>query len=100
MIGRTKYTDIEKLKGIKIFYENDIYEYAKVVIKIKDAYVDFQESQGKVVGIGRPTIRGLASRFALTVDNYFPEDYVLKILKQHGFTGKEVLDIKELGRFD
>ena len=33
--------DISRLKGIKILYQDDFYEYAKVVIKIMDAYGDF-----------------------------------------------------------
>ena len=91
-------TYIDKLKGVKIFYENDFYEYAKVVIQIRDAYETFQKSQGKSPGIRRPTIHGLAKRFAGTADDYFSAKYVHDILEGYGFTGKEVLDIREEGK--
>ncbi len=101
MIKQIEYTDIEQLKGIKIFYENDFYQYAKIVIKIMDAHDEFQrnQNQNNTTGISRPTIYGLARRFATTADSYFPEKYVLNILKKHGFTGKEVLNIKNLEKF-
>lgn len=87
---------IDRLKGIKILYEDDFFEYAEVVIKIMDAYGDFQRAQGKIAGVARPTVYGLARKFASTANIYFSEKYVLDILKEHGFSGKEVLDIKEL----
>ena len=92
--------DISRLKGIKILYQDDFYEYAKVAVKIMDAYGDFQRKQGKIAGIARPTVYGLARKFASTADLYFPEKYVLEILEKHGFSGKEVLDIKDLGKLD
>lgn len=93
----SKRTYIDELKGVKIFYENDFYEYAKVVIQIMDAYEAFQKSQGKYIGTRRPTVHGLAKRFARTADDYFSAKYVHNILEEYGFTGKEVLDIKKEG---
>jgi len=43
------YTDIEQLRGIKIFYEDDFYEYAKVVIKIMDGYVMYQREKVNIL---------------------------------------------------
>ncbi len=97
MAGRSKYVDIEELKGIKIFYEDDFYEYAKVVIKIMHAYGEFQRNQGKIAGIARPTIYGLSRQFASTANIYFSEEYIHTIMKKHKFSGREVLYIKELG---
>ena len=91
-----EYLDIEQLKGIKILYENDFYEYAKVVIKIMNAYGDFQKQQGKIVGKARPTVYGLARKFANTADIYFSDQYVLDILEKQGLSGGEVLDIRGL----
>lgn len=91
------YTDIEQLRGIKIFYEDDFYEYAKVVIKIMDGYGVYQREKGEYIGTARPTVYGLARKFASTANLYFSDKYVLGILEQHGFTGKEVLNIEGLG---
>ncbi len=91
------YTDIEKLRGIKILYEDDFYEYAKVVIKIMDGYGMYQREQGEYIGTARPTVYGVARKFASTANLYFSGKYVLDILKKHGFTGKEVLNIEGLG---
>jgi len=92
------YTDIEQLRGIKILYKDDFYEYAKVVIKIMDAYGTYQREKGEYTGTARPTVYGLARKFASTANIYFSEKYVLDILEKHGLTGKEVLDFKELGK--
>jgi len=97
MAKRFERTHIDKLKGVKIFYENDFYEYAKVTIQIRDAYETFQKAQRKSPDIRRPTIHGLAKQFATTADDYFSAQYVHDILKGYGFTGKEMLDIKEEG---
>jgi len=91
------YTDIERLRGIKILYEDDFYEYAKVVIKIMDAYGVHQRKRGEYIGTARPTVYGLARRFASTANLYFSDKYVLDILKEHGFSGKEMLNIEGLG---
>jgi hypothetical protein len=93
---KDEYLDIEELKGVKILYENDFYEYAKVVIKMKDAYSDYQKQKGNITGKARPTIYGLARNFATTADIYFSDQEVLIILKKYGFSGQEVLDIKDL----
>ncbi len=88
--------DINRLKDMKILYKNDFYQYAKVVIKMMDAYDHFERKQGKTVGMTRPTIYGLARKFATTANIYFSDQYVLDILKKHGFSGKEMLDMKGL----
>ena len=98
MAKKFERTHIDKLKGVKIFYENDFYEYAKVTIQIRDAYETFQKLQGKSPGIRRPTIHGLAKKFATTVDDYFSAKYVHDILEGYGFTGREMLDIKGEGK--
>ncbi|MEM6801307.1 MAG: hypothetical protein AAF696_07870 [Bacteroidota bacterium] len=92
------YLDISQLKGITILYPDDFYEYARVVIKIMDAHGDFQRKQGKNVGIARPTIYGLARKFAATADLYFSEEYVLNILKKQGFSTREALVINDLNK--
>ncbi len=91
-----EYLDVSKLMGISILYPNDFYEFATVVVKMMDAYGHFQRSQGINAGIARPTVYGLARKFASTANIYFSADYVLERLKEHGLSTREILDLEEL----
>lgn len=93
------HVDISQLKGISILYPDDFYEYAKVIIKIMDASGDFQRKHGIHAGIARPTIYGLARKFAATAGIDLSEKYVLDILKKRGFSTREALDIKGLRKW-
>lgn len=93
--SESHYVEISRLMGIAIFKENDIYEFAKAVLTIKRGHDEFRIRNGGHKGKTYPTIHGLARMFASTADIHFPEKYVLDILMQHGFTGREALTENE-----
>ena len=76
-----EYIDISQLKGIRVLYENDFYELAKLVIKIKNAH---DKIKGNV--ISRPTINGLAKIYhnIIGYDYDMDSDRILQIIKKNG----------------
>ncbi|MEA3416633.1 MAG: hypothetical protein U9R02_10860 [Thermodesulfobacteriota bacterium] len=84
--------ELSKLRGIKILYENDLYEFAKIVLNIMDA------SDKMNVGtktISRPTINGLSKKYSWICGDKITSDQIIKIVMQHGLKGNDSIDFDE-----
>ena len=79
--------ELNALIGIKIFYENDLYEFAKVVLNIMDASDKIKGST-----ISRPTIHGLAKYYSWICGEKISSDQVVEIAKQSGLNGNDAID--------
>ncbi len=60
---------LSKLKGIKVYYEDDLYDVAFLILKLRDARAKYESSNSK----SRPTINGLVSDFASLIDPIMPD---------------------------
>jgi hypothetical protein len=80
-VKESKSINLSELKGIKVLYENDFYELAKVVIKINAAN---DKVKGNIES--RPTINGLATIYSyIIIDNHdWNSERILSIVKNHG----------------
>ena len=81
--------ELSKLIGIKILYENDLYEFAKVVLNIMDASDKMANGTNT---ISRPTINGLSKKYAWICNEKITPDQILKIVMQHGLEGNDTID--------
>jgi len=71
---------LSKLKGIKVYIENDLYELALLKLKLIDAKANHEGSNTK----RRPTVNGLGKRLAQFIDSLHPDyDKVFSIIKEH-----------------
>lgn len=74
---------VSRLKGIKIYYDNDLYEFAMLQLKLCDARAVYEGTNART----RPTVNGLAKTFAGLVNTCYP-DYatVLAAIDRHGLS--------------
>lgn len=80
MVRRLDKISINRLKGISVYLENDLYEYALLMLKLIDARQKYEKSNAK----SRPTACGLAHGFAAMINRLEPDyDLVLKVIKKH-----------------
>jgi len=81
------YLELSKLLGIKVVYENDLYELAKLTLNIMDA-------TGRMSGnnISKPTINGLAGNFSMISSQDISSNQVIEVAKQNGLHGNDVVD--------
>jgi hypothetical protein len=82
--------EIRRLRGIKILYEDDLYELANIVLKIMDATDDL--SGGRV--ISRPTINGLSKQYSFICSDQIHSEQIVDIIAKYG------LDIGDIIEFD
>jgi hypothetical protein len=80
MKKKTNILPVSRLKGISIYYNNDLYDLASLMLKLNDARSNYEGSNSK----SRPTINGLAKRFAELINLCSP-DYapVMETIKKH-----------------
>ena len=70
---------LSKLKGINVYYDNDLYDAANLILKLKDSRQKHDGSNIK----SRPTVNGLVRTFANLIDPLYPEeDTVLSVIKK------------------
>ena len=81
--------ELSKLIGIKIIYENDLYEFAKVVLNIMDASDKMNSGTNT---ISRPTINGLSQKYSWICGEKVTADQIIKIVTQHGLKGNDSID--------
>ncbi len=86
-VVHSDYIELSKLTGIKIFYKNDLYEFAKVVLNIMDASDRIKGST-----ISKPTIHGLAKYYSLICGEKINSDQIVEIAKQYGLNGNDGID--------
>ena len=81
------YLELSRLLGIKIVYENDLYELAKLTLNIMDA-------TGRMSGnyISKPTINGLASNYSMIIGQAISPNQVIEAAKQNGLYGNYGID--------
>lgn len=72
---------IRRLKGLSVYFEDDLYTLAVLMLKLNDARAAHEGSNSR----GRPTVNGLAKRFAELVDVCYPDyDTVFAVVERHG----------------
>ena len=81
---------LSRLRGIKILYEDDLYELANIVLKIMAA-ID-KLSEGGIMS--RPTINGLAKHYCFLCNGKIDSERIVEIIVKHG------LDIGDVIEFD
>lgn len=74
---------VSKLKGIRIYYDNDLYEFAVLQLKLYDARAAYEGTNSR----RRPTVNGAMKTFAALIDPCYP-DYaiVLAAIQQNGLS--------------
>ena len=82
--------ELNDLRGITFFYENDFFECAKVVLKI----VYGIEKMDKNI-ISKPTINGLAGNFSNICGEKVNKHMILSIAKKRGLNGNDTIDFNK-----
>ncbi len=80
----SNYKKLHDLHGIKIAYENDFYDLAKLVLNIMDATDKNRRT--------RPTINGLAKKYSWICGDKISSDQIIDIVKKSGLHGNDVID--------
>lgn len=85
---------ISELKGISVLYENDVYELARLALRMMRAKnkADYERTGQRV--ISRPTIHGLAGMYSAIIYD-IPTGRIFNILKKRGYVGDEALELDE-----
>ena len=82
MTPRAKPVPVSKLKGVQVYYENDLHDFAVLKLKLNDARARHDQSGT----VSRPTVYGLARLFAGFIDRCHPDyDIVFSVIEDHGF---------------
>lgn len=82
--------ELNDLREIAIIYENDFFEFAKVVLKI----VYGIEKMDKNI-ISKPTINGLAGNFSNICGEKVNKHMILSIAKKRGLNGNDTIDFNK-----
>src|SRR5436305_13512821 len=80
--------EVSRIRGIKILYEDDLYELANVVLKIMDATDKL--SEGAV--ISRPTIDGLTKHYCSLCNGKIDSERIVEIIVKHGLGIGDVIE--------
>ena len=73
---------LSKLKGIKVYYEEDLYDVALLILKLRDARAKHESSNRR----SRPTINGLVRNFASLINPTSPdEETVFSAIEKYNF---------------
>jgi hypothetical protein len=74
---------LSRLKGISVYFENDLYDLALLTLKLYDARAAYMKTKNIKV---RMTMNGLAMTMAELIDACHPDyDKVFTVVKTHGF---------------
>jgi hypothetical protein len=60
---------VSSLKGIGVYYEDDLHDFALLMLKLKYARAAYEDTNL----IPRPTVNGLAKKFAELIDVSYPD---------------------------
>lgn len=63
-----EYVKISRLKGLTVFAEDDLYEFAALYLRVERARGTQKTVTGNTVALSYVTIHGLCSKFASFVD--------------------------------
>lgn len=84
---------LSKLKGIEVYYSDDLYEFARLMVKLMDARDSYERPDTK----SRPTVYGLVKQFAQLIDPcYPPTERVLAVVKKHGLPLDKAIELDEI----
>ena len=61
---------LSKLKGIKVYYEDDLYDLAFLILRLRDARAKHESSNTR----SRPTVNGLVREFASLINPTMPDE--------------------------
>ena len=71
---------LSKLKGIKVYYEDDLYDLALLILRLRDARAKHESSNTR----SRPTVNGLIREFASLINPTMPdEDTVFSAIEKY-----------------
>ena len=72
---------LTRLKGIRVYCEDDLHDLALLKLKLNDARAAYEGTNA----ISRPTVNGLAKTFAKLINPCYP-DYgpVFAVVEEHG----------------
>ena len=79
--------ELGKLRGITVAYEDDLYEFAEVVLKIMYS----TDKMGRNT-ISKPTINGLARDYSMICGEKISQNQILDIAKKNGLDGNDGVD--------
>jgi hypothetical protein len=80
------------LKGVNVYCEDDLHDLALWMMKLNDARAKYEGS----TTISRPTLNGLANRFAQLIDPMRPDyETVLAVVEKHGLHLGAVIDFDD-----
>jgi len=82
--------ELNKLRGISIVYENDLYEFAGVVLKITYGVVKMGRKT-----ISKPTINGLVKYYSMICGQKLTQNKILDITKKSGLDGNDTIDFNK-----
>jgi len=78
---KSRVLPLSKLKGIRVYFPNDLHAVALLVMKLNDARAKHIGSKA----VTRPTVNGLAKVFAQLIDACNPDyETVFNVIEQHG----------------
>jgi hypothetical protein len=86
-ISSNNRVEVSRLRGIKILYEDDLYELANIVLKIMDA---IDNLSGGV--ISRPTINGLVKQYSFLCSDQIHPEQVVDIIAKHGLDIGDIIE--------
>ena len=91
---------LSKLKGIKVYYEDDLYDLALLILRLRDARAKHESSKTR----SRPTVNGLIRELASLTNPTMPdEDTVFSAIEKYklplnvGIEFDEDIDCQQVG---
>ena len=82
--------ELNNLRGITIFYENDFFDLAEVVLKIMYGIDKMVKNR-----TSKPTINGLAGNFSNICGEKVNKNMILAIAKKRGLNGNDTIDFNK-----
>ena len=82
--------ELNDLRGITFFYENDFCEFAELVLKIMYGIDKMGKNR-----ISKPTINGLAGNFSNICGEKVNKHMILSIAKKRGLNGNDTIDFNK-----
>lgn len=79
--------ELKKLRGITIAYENDLYDFAELVLKIMHSTDKLSRNT-----VSKPTINGLARDYSSICGGKVSEYEIINIVMKHRLDGNNAID--------
>jgi hypothetical protein len=83
---------VSRLKGISIYFEDDLYQLALLMLKLRAGRSAYEDSKSYAM----PTVNGLAKRLAELVDQCYPDyDTVFAVIERHDLPLGTAIELDE-----